>query len=124
MSTPTVRRGGIGQRLKAVRRRIRSGRVGLVVWRGMVIVVATVVILLGIVMLAIPGPGWLVIFAGLGILATEFEWAARLLRFVRVQVSAWTRWVKSRGRWVQMALGVAGLVALGVVIAAMWWWYF
>jgi uncharacterized protein (TIGR02611 family) len=94
------------------------------VWRGAIIVVGTVVILIGIVLLAIPGPGWLVIFAGLGILATEFAWAARLLGFVRAQVSRWTRWVANQGRWVQLALGVAGLVVVGAVIGAVWWWYF
>jgi uncharacterized protein (TIGR02611 family) len=33
----------------------------------------------GVVMLALPGPGWLTIAAGLAMLATEFEWARRLL---------------------------------------------
>ena len=34
---------------------------------------------LGVVMLVTPGPGWLVIVLGLGILAAEFVWARRLL---------------------------------------------
>jgi uncharacterized protein (TIGR02611 family) len=34
---------------------------------------------IGIVMLALPGPGWLTIAAGLAILAGEFRWARRLL---------------------------------------------
>jgi len=33
----------------------------------------------GIVMIALPGPGWLTIAAGLAILAGEFLWARRLL---------------------------------------------
>ena len=33
----------------------------------------------GIAMLALPGPGWLTIAAGLAILATEFVWARRAL---------------------------------------------
>ncbi len=33
----------------------------------------------GIVMLITPGPGWLAIAGGIGLLATEFEWARRLL---------------------------------------------
>jgi uncharacterized protein (TIGR02611 family) len=33
----------------------------------------------GIAMLALPGPGWLTIAAGLAILATEFAWARRAL---------------------------------------------
>ncbi len=33
----------------------------------------------GVVMLVTPGPGWLVIFSGLAVLAAEFLWARRLL---------------------------------------------
>ncbi|MGB7283996.1 MAG: PGPGW domain-containing protein [Candidatus Acidiferrum sp.] len=36
-------------------------------------------LLIGIVMLVTPGPGWLVIFFGLGLLAAEFVWAKRLM---------------------------------------------
>jgi uncharacterized protein (TIGR02611 family) len=37
----------------------------------------------GVAMLALPGPGWLTIAAGLAILAREFEWARRLLNRVK-----------------------------------------
>ena len=33
----------------------------------------------GIAMLVLPGPGWLTIFGGLAILAGEFLWARKLL---------------------------------------------
>ena len=36
-------------------------------------------ILAGIVMLITPGPGWAAIFAGLGVLGTEYVWARRAL---------------------------------------------
>lgn len=36
-------------------------------------------LLIGIVMLVTPGPGWVVIFLGLGLLAAEFVWARRLM---------------------------------------------
>jgi uncharacterized protein (TIGR02611 family) len=36
-------------------------------------------LLIGIVMLVTPGPGWLVILLGLGLLAAEFVWAKRLM---------------------------------------------
>ena len=38
----------------------------------------SVLIIAGIVMLVIPGPGLLSIFIGLGVLATEFQWAKHL----------------------------------------------
>ena len=36
-------------------------------------------LLVGVVMLVTPGPGWLVILLGLGLLAAEFVWARRLM---------------------------------------------
>lgn len=45
--------------------------------------VGGLVTLLGVVALIAPGPGWLIIFTGLGILATEFAWAARALTKAR-----------------------------------------
>jgi len=38
------------------------------------------VVLIGVAMLVLPGPGLLVIAGGLAILATEFIWARRALR--------------------------------------------
>ena len=48
----------------------------------------TTVVLLGVVMIVLPAPAFIVIPAGLAILATEFLWARRLL--VRFRVHAET----------------------------------
>lgn len=40
-------------------------------------------LLAGIVMIALPGPGWLTIAAGLGVLATEYAWAARWFNYLK-----------------------------------------
>ena len=40
---------------------------------------------LGAVMLFTPGPGWVVIFLGLTLLAAEFVWAQRLMDRMREQ---------------------------------------
>ena len=45
--------------------------------------VGGLVTLIGVVALVAPGPGWLIIFTGLGILASEFAWAARVLTSAR-----------------------------------------
>ena len=42
------------------------------------IVAGFTLLLVGVVMLVTPGPGWVVIFLGLGLLAVEFVWARRL----------------------------------------------
>ena len=60
--------------VKAVGRFIgRNGkRIGITV-AGFTVLVA------GVALLVLPGPGWLLIFAGLAILSTEYLWARRLL---------------------------------------------
>jgi uncharacterized protein (TIGR02611 family) len=45
------------------------------------------VLLLGVAMLVLPGPGALVIAAGVAILATEFVWARRVWRKAKVTVA-------------------------------------
>jgi len=40
-------------------------------------------LLAGAVMLVTPGPGWLVIFLGLGLLGAEFVWARRLMERIK-----------------------------------------
>jgi uncharacterized protein (TIGR02611 family) len=47
--------------------------------RAIVIVIGFTVLVLGIVLIVLPGPAVLVIPLGLAILATEFVWARRLL---------------------------------------------
>ena len=43
------------------------------------IIAGFTLLLVGIVMLVTPGPGWVVILGGLAMLAAEFVWARRLL---------------------------------------------
>lgn len=50
-------------------------------------VVGTTVLIIGILLLVLPGPAFLVIPLGLGILATEFVWAQRLLRKVKEKLT-------------------------------------
>jgi uncharacterized protein (TIGR02611 family) len=50
-----------------------------IIKRVIVGVIGGLVTLVGVVALVAPGPGWLIIFTGLGILASEFAWAARVL---------------------------------------------
>ena len=55
--------------------------------RVLVGVIGGVVTLVGVIALVAPGPGWLIIFTGLGILATEFAWAARALAHAKGMAS-------------------------------------
>jgi uncharacterized protein (TIGR02611 family) len=107
-------------RLATLRGRVRASSAGRVAWRVGVTVVGVAVIAGGVVLLPLPGPGWLVIFAGLGILATEYAWAARLLAWVREQVRRWTRWLARQPLWLRALAGFATLLVIAGVAAAAW----
>ena len=70
------------------RGRARRTRAGRLAWRTVITVVGAVVIVLGIILLPLPGPGWVVIFAGLGLLSTEYAWARRLLSWTRQKATS------------------------------------
>src|SRR5213076_268662 len=58
-----------------------------VVRRVIVSVVGATVLLIGIALLVLPGPAFIVIPVGLAILATEYAWARRWLKKVRRMAS-------------------------------------
>lgn len=72
-----------------------------------------VVVVVGIIALPAPGPGWAIIFLGLGILATEFTAARTVLRLARRHYDSWVAWLARQSRPVRaaVALGVLVLVA-------------
>lgn len=94
---------------------------GRLIWRVGVTVVGAAVIAIGIVLLPLPGPGWLIIFAGLGILASEFAWARRLLVFVRRQVRRWSQWLAGRALWVRVLVALISLALLAAIALAAWY---
>jgi uncharacterized protein (TIGR02611 family) len=57
-------------------------------WRVVVLVIGLVLVAAGLVMLVIPGPGIAAILGGLALLATEFDWARRLLAYARRRFNA------------------------------------
>jgi uncharacterized protein (TIGR02611 family) len=82
-------------RPRAVVHRLPAGRH---VWRVAIAALGGAVVLAGIVMLVLPGPGWVVIFIGFGIWATEFAWADSTLAFARRKVASATSWIRRRFR--------------------------
>lgn len=76
----------------------------------------------GLVLVPFPGPGWLVVFVGLGILATEFAWAKRLLAFGRARLRAWTDWMSARSALFRVLVLLAtALIVIAVVVGYVAW---
>lgn len=80
-------------------------------------IVGGTVLLFGIVAIPYPGPGWLIVFTGLAILATEFPWARKVLDFAKSKYDAWTMWLKSQ----KPVVRITALVATGLVVVLTLW---
>lgn len=104
----------------AWRRRIRSNPATHRLYRGAIAVAGALVVVVGLIAVPAPGPGWLIVFVGLAIWASEFEWAQRLLRWGRDRLQGWNTWLRGKPWW------VSALVALGtaVVVAGVLWGFF
>ncbi|MDN5794484.1 MAG: TIGR02611 family protein [Intrasporangium sp.] len=101
----------------AWRARLRRNRATHLAWRSVVGIVGGLVTVAGLVMVPAPGPGWLIVFFGLMILASEFEFAQRILMFARRQVGRWNDWVMAQPVWVR---GLVAFATLLLVLAIFW----
>ncbi|MFC9281564.1 TIGR02611 family protein [Streptomyces collinus] len=91
-------------------------------WQVGVFVVGLAVVGAGVVMLPLPGPGWVVIFGGMAIWATEFVWAQLVLRWTRRKVTeAAQRALDPRVRRRNITLIVVGLVIVGTLVGVYLW---
>jgi uncharacterized protein (TIGR02611 family) len=95
-----------------LRRLVARNRGLEVAYRVVVAVLGFAIIAAGLALIPLPGPGWLIVFAGLALLSTEFAWADRLLRYARTKVQGWTTWATRQSLVVR---GLLGLVGLGFV---------
>ena len=111
------RRNEWQRRVTHRRDRLRERPVADFFYRVAVGVVGLTVLLIGIVAIPYPGPGWAILFLGLAVLATEFYWARRTLTFTRGHYDNVMSWFRSQGWWVQ-ALGAVFTAA--VVVATLW----
>lgn len=93
-------------------------------WQVGVFVVGLAVVSAGVAMLVLPGPGWVVIFGGMAIWATEFVWAQLVLRWTKRKVSeAAQRALDPRVRRRNIILTTAG-VTICAVLAGIYLWKF
>ena len=85
-----------------------------------IIVAGTFVALLGLALLALPGPGLLVVALGLGIMASEVPFAERLLDRVKARLPQDGDGKIPRRTIVLMVVVAVGAVALSTAFS-IWW---
>jgi uncharacterized protein (TIGR02611 family) len=101
------------------RRRIRSNPATHRLYRLAVGVLGLVIVIGGLIAVPAPGPGWLIVFVGVSIWASEFEWAQRLLRWGKGALGRWAAWIQAAPWWARVAVALA----TGALVASVSWGY-
>ncbi|MFD8072922.1 TIGR02611 family protein [Streptomyces sp. NPDC059718] len=101
---------------------IRRSRALHVSWQVGVFLVGLAIVGTGVVLLPLPGPGWVVIFAGMAVWATEFVWAQLVLRWTKRKVTeAAQKALDPKVRRRNLTLTAIGLVIIGVLLGYYLW---
>lgn len=80
-------------------------------------IVGGLVLLVGLIAIPYPGPGWLIVFSGLAILATEFDWAQRVLDRVKGKYDQWQHWLKQQSPAIR---SIFWILTCLIVIVTIW----
>jgi uncharacterized protein (TIGR02611 family) len=65
-------------------------------YRLLIAVIGGAIVIGGLILVPLPGPGWLIVFIGVAVLGTEFRWARRLGRWARAQLQRFWAWWRAR----------------------------
>jgi uncharacterized protein (TIGR02611 family) len=96
--------------------RIRANPTGRLALKIGIGVLGGLVVVLGIILIPFPGPGWAIVILGLAILALEFAWARHLLEFTKRHVQSWTHWIARQSLPVRAVIGVVGLLFVSAIV--------
>jgi uncharacterized protein (TIGR02611 family) len=91
-------------------------------YRVLFVLLAFAILIGGLALIPLPGPGWAIVFLGLGMLALEFKWAENLMEKILDRFEA-AKQSAANASPLQKALGIAA-TALGIaacVAAAILW---
>jgi uncharacterized protein (TIGR02611 family) len=116
---PEARPHPIIERLQARRERhLARGRLYRVVFA----VAGFTVLVAGLAMLVLPGPGIPVLVLGLALLALEFAWAERMLERAIDRMERARRSAAEASRWQKVFGGLALVSALAAAVVAVLYW--
>lgn len=66
------------------------------VYKTVIGLIGLIVVVVGLILVPLPGPGWLVVFIGIAILGTEFPAAHRLNVFIKRPLHRFWLWWRAR----------------------------
>lgn len=95
---------------------LKEGKRGYLV-RPLTLALGWLVFVVGVITIPFPGPGWLTVFVGMGILSLELHWAQRLLAWGVERYDEAAQWYQTRSRPVRLLLGGLLLLLIWAVFA-------
>ncbi|MDO5502781.1 MAG: TIGR02611 family protein [Actinomycetia bacterium] len=98
------------------RAKIRANPQSHFVYKWTIFVIGLLIVCVGLMMVPLPGPGWLVVILGLLLWSSEFDKAQGVLDFVRDKVRIWNAWVMRQHLFVRFLIGAATLLFVAVVL--------
>ena len=78
-----------------------------------------IVIAVGLVLVPSPAPeGWLIVFGGIALLATEFSFAKKWLAWAKRQYAKWVAWFKKRSPEFKVTFNIVTTLVVLVTVGA------
>lgn len=115
----TSMREAVSERVDSFREfhvRSKEGKYGFLV-RPLTLILGWTVFIAGVIMIPLPGQGWLVTFMGIGILSLEVRWARRLLDWGVHQYDRLFAWFARQNAKTRIALIALLILIIWVTFA-------
>lgn len=86
----------VGRFMARWRRLIRKYPWLNLTYKIIVTVLGVGIMVIGLILVPLPGPGWLIVFIGLTVLGSEYHWARRFTSWLRRQLARFWAWWRAR----------------------------
>lgn len=108
----------VHRRVEAIRchhERMKGKKYGWLV-RPLTLVGGWLMVVVGAITIPFPGPGWFIVFLGIGVLSLELEWPSRLLDWSIRKYDQFEEWWARQTTPVQFMLGGLTVLVVGALL--------
>ncbi|MBP3088647.1 TIGR02611 family protein [Corynebacterium sp. sy017] len=95
---------------------LKTRRFGFLV-RPLTLFLGSLITIIGIVTIPFPGPGWLTVFIGVGILSLEAHWAQRLLKWGIHKYEQFFLWYKNQNKKIRYGIIFTTCLCVWICVA-------
>ena len=107
----------------AWRRKLRARSHTRLAYRIAVFFFGLLLVVGGLALVPLPGPGWVIVIFGLIVWASEFDRAESVLHWLRRQLYNWNDWLQRQRLWVKTAFALMTAALVGAFVYGVFWLY-